>query len=68
MSGASFQKDLDFVEYFSGCGVLASSVSRHGLDVATFDKQNDALWEDLNTDEGSEVVLRDRARSCCTGG
>jgi hypothetical protein len=57
MAGASFERDLDYIEYFSGRAVLAKSVTAAGFRVATYDKKHCCLWEDLNTDEGASTCF-----------
>ena len=57
MAGACFDQDLDYIEFFSGAAILAGAVRSKGCAVATYDKLNDCLWENLNTVEGLNLRL-----------
>ena len=63
MAGACFDQDLDYIEFFSGAAILAGAVRSKGCAVATYDKQNDYLWENLNTVEGLNLRLYKDVRS-----
>ena len=63
MAGACFDQDLDYIEFFSGAAILAGAVRSKGCAVATYDKLNDYLWENLNTVEGLNLRLYQDVRS-----
>ena len=63
MAGACFDQDLDYIKCFSGAAILAGAVRSKGCSVATYDKLNDCLWENLNTVEGLNLRLYKDLRS-----
>jgi hypothetical protein len=55
--GINLEKDLNYIEYFSGSAVLTSSMRRSGYRAATFDIVDDAIFGDMNGDAGFAHAL-----------
>ena len=55
--GLTLEKQFDYIEYFSGEHALSSAMRRAGCVAATYDKDQDPIFEDILTDSGFTHAL-----------